>query len=73
MSRSYKKSGGSGGGGREVHRQVRERVRDALKHYDPENDDDLELPEVKIKRKPSTEVGKVQPKWQRGPDKRDVE
>jgi len=51
---------------------VREIVRDTLKHYDPDSDD-VELPEVKMKRKPPVDGGKPSPKWNRGPDKREIE
>lgn len=73
MSRSYKKGGGSGRSDNVDHRKVREIVRDTLKHYDIDSDEDVELPEVKMKRKPPIEGGKIQPKWNRGPDKRDIE
>lgn len=56
----------------EDHKKVREIVRDTLRHYDPE-DDDLELPEIKMKRKPPLESGKPAPKWHRGPDKRNFD
>lgn len=72
MSRSYKNGGGSGKSEKtHQHRKVREIVRDTLKHYDPENDD-VELPEIKMKRKPPLESGKTAT-WNRGPDKRDFE
>ena len=73
MSRSYKKSGHTSKSDKvHEHRKVREIERDTLKHYDPE-DDDIELPEVKMRRKPPVDGGKIQPKWNRGPDKREIE
>lgn len=72
MSRSYKKSGSSGKNEKtQQHRKVREIVRDTLRHYDPENDD-VELPEIKMKRKPPLESGKPA-NWNRGPDKRNFD
>lgn len=72
MSRSYKKQGSSSKSDKvQQHRKVREIVRDTLKHYDPD-DDDLELPEVKMKRKPPLESGKPA-NWNRGPDKRQID
>ena len=73
MSRSYKKNGNSSKSEKtHLHRKVREIVRDTLKHYDPDSDD-VDLPIVTGKRKPPVDGGKPSPKWNRGPDKREIE
>lgn len=54
------------------HGKTREAVRKCLKTYDPENDDELNLPEVEIKSN-RRERDKRSEKWQRGPDKRTID
>lgn len=72
MGRSYNHGGSSDKQKKtDQHRKVREIVREKLKHYDPENDE-IEFPEVKMKRKPPLESGKTAT-WNRGPDKREIE
>lgn len=62
--------------GKDSHKEVRNIVREVLKQYDPESDDgDIQLPQIKMRRKPpiDTDSHKSTKKWQRGPDKREIE
>lgn len=73
MGRSYKHGSGDEKNSRNQHKQVRGFVKGTLDRYDPETDDDIDLPEVKMKRKPPIGGGKIELKWYRGPDKREIE
>jgi hypothetical protein len=58
-----------------ANRKLRGKVREVLKHYDPEIDEDIILPEInEISDEwdfPSDGKSYI-PTWQRGPDKRDM-
>lgn len=75
MSRSYRKNDNDRRHENVIdHKRLRGKVRDALKHYDP--DDDIELPEpepVFEPRRTNDNTRSTGPKWNRGPDKREIE
>lgn len=58
-----------------ANRKLRGKVREALKNYDPEVDDDIVLPEVEEVSDSldwPSDGKSYKPSWERGPDKRDM-
>jgi hypothetical protein len=58
-----------------ANRKLRGKVREALKNYDPETDEDIIIPEVEEVSDSldwPSDGKSYKPSWERGPDKRDM-